>query len=99
MNATNSGGESAQVLREKVYAWLGCYRDDIDPEAVQVLQDILGPLETRIAQDTIMELQADVTALTYHLERALQVIKGDVPLAVNQIQEAERTLANAKSST
>lgn len=44
--------------------------------------------------DTIMELQADVTALAYHLRRALSVIKTESPLDANQIAEAERVLAN-----
>jgi hypothetical protein len=44
-----------------------------------------------------MELEADVTALSYHLRRALDVLKGETPLDVSQIQEAERALENCST--
>lgn len=34
----------AVELQQKVYAWLGYWRDNLPPEAVTNLQDILGPL-------------------------------------------------------
>jgi hypothetical protein len=31
--------------QHRIYAWLGYWRDKMPPEAVEALQDILGPLQ------------------------------------------------------
>lgn len=38
------------ALRERIYIWLGFWRDEMPVKAVSALQDILGPLAARPAQ-------------------------------------------------
>jgi hypothetical protein len=73
--------------------YLRRWTDTIAKHCSPVSGDVIAGAPLR-SKDTIMELQADVTALSYHLKRALSVIEGEIPLDVNQIAEARRALEN-----
>ena len=69
--------------------------NDLACMAVEVFNALTAPASTtHTKSDTIMEYQADVTALSYHLRRAVDVLSHETPLDVNQIAEAKRALEN-----
>jgi hypothetical protein len=59
---------SEQEMQTRVYTWLGFWRDKMPPEAVENLQDLLGPLRMHGPAIIREELAAEIRNLREEVE-------------------------------